>query len=106
MFFEHLLFSSIQISIFSSLSLLPSPTFPHLSSSHVHIGTALDEQVLADGVVTHFGQVIGVVVAESQPLAQRAAQSVQVTYQDLPSIITIQVSRLRREGRSLIGPSL
>ena len=57
----------------------------------MYVGTALDEQVFADGTVTHFGQVIGVVVAESQSLAQRAAQAVQVTYQDLPSVITIQV---------------
>ena len=48
--------------------------------------------MFVDGVVTQFGQVIGVVVAENQPLAQRAAQAVKITYQDLPSVITIQVS--------------
>jgi len=32
-----------------------------------------------------------VIVAESQPLAQRAARAVRVTYEDLPSIITIEV---------------
>jgi len=45
----------------------------------------------ADGKVTCFGQVIGVIVAESQPLAQRAAKAVRVTYKDLPSIITREV---------------
>ena len=52
----------------------------------------MDEEVFADGKVTAFGQVIGVVVAESQPLAQRAAKAVKVTYEDLPSVITIEVS--------------
>ena len=50
--------------------------------------------MFADGKVSHIGQVIGIIVAESQPLAQRAAKSVKVTYEDLPSIITIEVSRL------------
>ena len=51
----------------------------------------MDEEVFADGVVTHFGQIVGVVLAESQPLAQRAAQTVSITYDDLPSVITIEV---------------
>ena len=51
----------------------------------------MDEAVFADGVVTHFGQIVGVVLAESQPLAQRAAQTVSITYDDLPSVITIEV---------------
>ena len=49
--------------------------------------------MFADEKVNHIGQIIGVVVAESQPLAQRAAKAVKVTYKDLPSIITIEVSR-------------
>lgn len=59
--------------------------------------------MFADGEVTHFGQVIGVVVAESQPLAQRAAQAVSITYQDLPSVITIKVGRY---GSTLLHSSL
>ncbi len=51
----------------------------------------MDEEVFADGKVTSIGQVIAVVVAESQPLAQRAAKAVKVTYEDLPSVITIEV---------------
>ena len=31
------------------------------------------------------------IVAENQPLAQRAAKAVRVTYEDLPSIITLEV---------------
>ena len=51
----------------------------------------LDEQVFADGKVNLIGQVIGLIVADSAPLAQRAAKLVKVTYEDLPSIITIEV---------------
>ena len=54
-------------------------------------GVGGDETVFADGKVNHIGQVIGIVVAESQPLAQRATKAVKVTYEDLPSIITIEV---------------
>lgn len=54
-------------------------------------GPGLDEDVFADGKVTCIGQVIAVVVATSQQLAQRAAKAVTVTYKDLPSVITIEV---------------
>lgn len=54
-------------------------------------GIEKDEPVFADGKVICFGQVIGVVLARNQPLAQRAAKAVKVTYEDLPSIITIEV---------------
>ena len=37
------------------------------------------------------GQVIGGIVAETQAQAQKAAQLVKVTYEDLPRIITIEV---------------
>ena len=40
------------------------------------------------------GQIIGAVVAESREQARRAAQKVQVTYQDLqPVFFTIEVSQ-------------
>ncbi len=61
------------------------------SISLTHAGSWLDEVVFADGKVNLIGQVIGLVVAESQPLAQRASKLVTVTYQDLPSVITIEV---------------
>ena len=54
-------------------------------------GVGKDEAVFADGKVVTFGQIIGVVLARDQPLAQRAVKAVKVTYQDLPSVITIEV---------------
>jgi xanthine dehydrogenase/oxidase len=51
-----------------------------------------DEMVFADGEVTHFGQIIGMVLARNQMVAQRAAKLVKVSYTDLPSVITIEVS--------------
>ena len=57
-------------------------------------GVGRDEEVFADGKVQHIGQIIGIIVAESQPLAQRAAKAVCVTYEDLPSIITIEVCKI------------
>ena len=51
--------------------------------------------------VTCVGQVIGAVVADNQAHAQRAAQLVQVTYEDLqPRIITIEVMKLLWSMRS------
>jgi len=41
--------------------------------------------------VTCIGQLIGLTVAKTRPLAQRAAKLVKVTYKDLPAIITIEV---------------
>lgn len=42
--------------------------------------------------VTCVGQVIGAIVAETQAQAQRAANLVKVTYEDLPRILTIEVN--------------
>ena len=39
------------------------------------------------------GQLIGLVLASDKMLAQRAARRVRVSYQELPSILTIQVRR-------------
>ncbi|XP_072309679.1 xanthine dehydrogenase/oxidase [Eucyclogobius newberryi] len=49
-----------------------------------------DETVLAQGEVTCVGHVIGAVVAETQADAQKAAKSVKIQYEDLPTVITIQ----------------
>ena len=57
-----------------------------------------DEPVFADGEVIAFGQIIGVVLASNQSLAQRAAKAVRVTYHDLPSVITIEVRGRGWEG--------
>jgi len=40
------------------------------------------------------GQTIGAIVAESSDAAQRASAAVTVTYDELPAIVTIEVSRL------------
>lgn len=57
-------------------------------------GPRSDELVFADGEVTHFGQIIGMVLADDQMLAQRAAKQVKVSYTDLPSVVTIEVRRV------------
>ncbi|XP_020627784.1 xanthine dehydrogenase/oxidase-like isoform X2 [Orbicella faveolata] len=49
-----------------------------------------DEEVFASEKVTCVGQIIGAIVAETQAQAQRAANSVKVTYEDLPRILTIE----------------
>ena len=41
--------------------------------------------------MTCIGQLIGLVVAKTRPLAQHAAQLVKIDYKDLPAIITIEV---------------
>ena len=58
-----------------------------------------DEKVFADGKVTHFGQIIGFVLAENKMLAQRASKLVKVTYTDLPSVITIEVRRVPNRAK-------
>ena len=50
-----------------------------------------DEKVFADGEVTCFGQIIGMVLAENKILAQRAAKMVKLSYTDMESVITIEV---------------
>ncbi|XP_022080496.1 xanthine dehydrogenase/oxidase-like isoform X2 [Acanthaster planci] len=48
-----------------------------------------DDVLFAEKEVISVGQVIGVVVADNQIIAQRAAKLVQVEYEELPAIITI-----------------
>ena len=59
--------------------------------SNTNSGPGQDEEVFADGKVTYIGQLIGLVVADTQAQAKRAAKAVQVTYEDLPTVITIEV---------------
>ncbi|KAK3874324.1 hypothetical protein Pcinc_020737 [Petrolisthes cinctipes] len=49
-----------------------------------------DEKVFASDKVTCVGHVIGLVCAEDRKTAQTAAKLVDITYEDLPAIITIQ----------------
>lgn len=58
-------------------------------NNQFHVALAHDEQVFADGVVRAVGQIIGVVVADSQAVAQRAAAKVKITYEELPAIVTM-----------------
>jgi len=46
--------------------------------------------------VTCQGQIIGAILAETKDRAQRAAKRVEVTYEDLEPIITIEVSNLSK----------
>lgn len=48
-----------------------------------------DEPFFAEDTVVSHGQIIGMVLAESQLQARTAARRVQVIYEDLPAIITI-----------------
>ncbi|ORX63815.1 putative xanthine dehydrogenase HxA [Basidiobolus meristosporus CBS 931.73] len=49
-----------------------------------------DEEVFASTDVYFLGQIIGIVVAKSQNEAQAAARMVNVEYEDLPHILTIE----------------
>ncbi|XP_003473062.1 xanthine dehydrogenase/oxidase [Cavia porcellus] len=49
-----------------------------------------DETVFAKDEVTCIGHIIGAVVTDTREHAQRAAQGVKITYEDLPAIITIE----------------
>ena len=55
------------------------------------IGPVLhDEECFAEKEVTCVGQIIGVVVAESEAAARGAAKQVRVQYEDLPAVLTIE----------------
>ena len=57
---------------------------------HNQIGSVVhDEFVFADGIVTSQGQPIGMIIAENQSIARRAAKLVSTSYENLPPIITI-----------------
>ncbi|XP_041469067.1 xanthine dehydrogenase/oxidase-like [Lytechinus variegatus] len=56
-----------------------------------HVGSVFhDEELLATTEVHHVGQPIGAIIAETQALAQRGARLVQIEYEELESIITIE----------------
>lgn len=48
-----------------------------------------DEEVFARSIVVCIGQPIGIVVADTEAAAQRAARAVKVAYQDLPAVLSI-----------------
>ncbi|KAF9163837.1 hypothetical protein DFQ27_002984 [Actinomortierella ambigua] len=48
-----------------------------------------DEELFATEEVHHVGQIIGVIVGDSQAIAQEGARMVKIEYEDLPVIVTI-----------------
>ncbi|KAI8677562.1 hypothetical protein NCS56_00646400 [Fusarium sp. Ph1] len=64
-----------------------------------------DEELFADGKVHFYGQIIGLVYAESALQARAAADRVQVNYNTLPSIVTIdeaiKASSFFKHGKQL-----
>ncbi|MFK3738108.1 xanthine dehydrogenase molybdopterin binding subunit [Massilia sp. TN1-12] len=52
-----------------------------------------DDPILADGLVQYVGQPIFIVVADSHQDARRAARLANVTYEELPAILTPQAAR-------------
>ncbi|KAJ7166651.1 xanthine dehydrogenase [Mycena filopes] len=53
-------------------------------------GTAIDEEFFASAKVVAHGQPIGMIVAQTKILAQKAARAVRVEYEDLPRIMTLE----------------
>ena len=62
-----------------------------------------DDPILADGLVQYLGQPVFIVVAHSQQLARRAARLAQITFEDLPPILTPQQARA---ANSLVLPPM
>ncbi|OWM69193.1 hypothetical protein CDL15_Pgr025380 [Punica granatum] len=87
----HALIASID-----SLEAKASPGFEGLFLAkdvpgHNSIGPVIyDEEVFATRCVTCVGQVIGVVVADTHENAKFAARKVQIQYEDLPPILSIE----------------
>ena len=52
-----------------------------------------DDPILADGLVMYVGQPIFIVVADTHDHARRAARLANITYEDLPAILTPQAAR-------------
>jgi xanthine dehydrogenase large subunit len=52
-----------------------------------------DDPILADGEVEYVGQPIFIVIADTHDNARRAARLAQVTYEELPAILTPQAAR-------------
>ncbi|XP_013387039.1 xanthine dehydrogenase/oxidase [Lingula anatina] len=48
------------------------------------------EEIFASEEVTSYGQVIGAIVADTKTNAQRAAKTVKIEYQDLPTVLTME----------------
>uniref|UniRef100_A0A452RIE2 Xanthine dehydrogenase n=1 Tax=Ursus americanus TaxID=9643 RepID=A0A452RIE2_URSAM len=66
-------------------------------------GILNDETVFAKDEVTCVGHIIGAVVTDTPEHAQRAAQGVKITYEELPAIITIKVTEKGPHRKGGIG---
>lgn len=71
-----------------------------VDGENTHGAVILDEEVFVTEKVTCVGLPIGIIVAENQALARRAASLVKVTYEELPYITTIEEAI---EAKSFIG---
>mmetsp|Transcript_3006 Transcript_3006/g.4567 ORF Transcript_3006/g.4567 Transcript_3006/m.4567 type:complete len:1061 (-) Transcript_3006:635-3817(-) len=60
------------------------------SSNAFSVGPVMDEEVFAAREVKCVGQVIGLIVGESDAAAQAGARAVKVSYEDLPALLTIK----------------
>jgi CO/xanthine dehydrogenase Mo-binding subunit len=66
---------------------------PHNIYGHLEaLGVPADEPLLADGEVRWKGQVIAAVAAETEALAQAAADAVQVGFEEQPAVFDIRVA--------------
>lgn len=52
-----------------------------------------DDPILADGLVQYVGQPVFIVVADTHDNARRAARLAQISYEELPAILTPQAAR-------------
>jgi xanthine dehydrogenase large subunit len=52
-----------------------------------------DDPIFADGLVQYVGQPMFIVIADTHDNARRAARQAQVTYEELPAILTPQAAR-------------
>ena len=57
------------------------------------MGVFKDERVFADGTVSSVGQIMAMVIADDKLTAQQLAKQVKVNYQDLPTVLTIEVQQ-------------
>ncbi|KAG5177145.1 putative xanthine dehydrogenase [Tribonema minus] len=83
------------LSVNASAALEIPGVVDYICAKHVtgdnNIGPVVkDEECFATDEVHCVGQVIGIVLAETEALAQEAAKMVKVEYEDLPAIITIE----------------
>lgn len=60
-----------------------------------HIFYVTNEEVLCSGEVKYFNQPIGIIVAETRPIAERAAKMVTATYKNVRKpVIDVKIAKL------------